>query len=57
MGKREHYEPGTFCWVDLSTSDTDGARIFYSELFSWEFEDNEIPGGAFTRCAKFRATR
>jgi len=45
MGKREHYEPGTFCWVDLSTSDAGGAKAFYGQLFGWEFEDSEIPGG------------
>jgi predicted enzyme related to lactoylglutathione lyase len=51
MGKRENYAPGTFCWVDLSTSDANGARIFYGELFGWEFEDNEIPGGGvYTMC-------
>jgi predicted enzyme related to lactoylglutathione lyase len=51
MGKRERYEPDTFCWVDLSTSDADGAKVFYGELFSWEFEDNKIPGGGvYTMC-------
>jgi uncharacterized protein len=45
MGKRQRYEPGTFSWVDLSTSDADGAKAFYGELFGWEFEDSEIPGG------------
>ena len=51
MGKRESYAPGTFCWVDLSTSDANGAKVFYGELFGWEFEDNEIPGGGvYTMC-------
>ena len=51
MGKRTRYEPGTFCWVDLSTSDADGAKAFYGELFGWEFEDSEIPGGGvYTMC-------
>ena len=51
MGKRERYEPGTFSWVDLSTSDADGAKDFYGELFGWEFEDNEVPGGGvYTMC-------
>ena len=51
MGKRERYEPGTFCWVDLSTSDASGARAFYGELLGWEFEDDEIPGGGvYTVC-------
>jgi predicted enzyme related to lactoylglutathione lyase len=49
--KRERYEPGTFSSVDLSTSDADGARVFYGELFGWEFEDSEIPGGGvYTMC-------
>lgn len=50
MGKRESYEPGTFCWLILSTSDFDGAKSFYGELFGWGFEDSEIPGAAYTRC-------
>jgi predicted enzyme related to lactoylglutathione lyase len=43
MGKRERYEPGTFCWVDLQTSDREGAKAFYGELFGWEAED--MPAG------------
>jgi len=51
VGKRERYEPGTFSWVDLSTSDAGGAKVFYGELFGWEFEDNEVPGGGvYTMC-------
>jgi predicted enzyme related to lactoylglutathione lyase len=43
MGKRERYEPGTFCWVDLATTDPAGAKAFYCELFGWEAED--MPAG------------
>jgi predicted enzyme related to lactoylglutathione lyase len=43
MGQREHYEPGTFCWVDLATTDPAGAKAFYTELFGWEAED--VPAG------------
>ena len=43
MGKREHYKPGTFCWVDLQTTDREGAKAFYGELFGWEAED--MPAG------------
>ena len=39
MGRRERYEPGTFCWVDLATTDPAGAKTFYGELFGWEAED------------------
>jgi predicted enzyme related to lactoylglutathione lyase len=43
MGKRERYEPGTFCWVDLQTTDREGAKAFYGELFGWEAV--EMPAG------------
>ena len=39
MGERTRYEAGTFCWVDLATSDPDGAKAFYGRLFGWEAED------------------
>ena len=39
MGKRASYEPGTFCWVDLATTDPEGAKTFYGELFGWEASD------------------
>lgn len=51
MGKRDRYEPGTFSWADLSTSDAGGAKAFYGELFGWEFEDGDMPGGGvYTMC-------
>ncbi len=46
MGKRERYEPGTFCWVDLATTDPAGAKAFYGELFGWEAEDMPAGEGA-----------
>jgi predicted enzyme related to lactoylglutathione lyase len=46
MGKRERYEPGTFCWVDLATTDAAGAKDFYSGLFGWDAED--MPAGEDT---------
>ena len=45
MGTRESYEPGTFSWVDLATTDAGVAKAFYGELFGWDFEDNPVPGG------------
>ena len=49
MGKRECYEPGTFCWVDLATMDPAGAKAFYGELFGWEAEDIPVgEAGAYT---------
>ena len=46
MGTRTEYAPGTFCWADLSTSDSAGAKAFYSGLLGWECEDNEAPDGS-----------
>src|SRR3712207_9590507 len=43
MGKRQSYEPGTFCWIDLATTDPAGAKAFYGELFGWKGED--MPAG------------
>jgi hypothetical protein len=52
MGKRTSYEPGTFSWIELSTTDPAGAKGFYGELFGWAAEDNPIPeeagGGVYT---------
>jgi predicted enzyme related to lactoylglutathione lyase len=47
MGDRSSYTPGTFCWVELSTSDQDAAKAFYGELFGWENEDNPVGDGMY----------
>lgn len=44
MGQRTAYEPGTFCWADLGTTDADAARAFYGALLGWTGE----PGGPET---------
>ncbi|MGH2968650.1 MAG: VOC family protein [Solirubrobacteraceae bacterium] len=46
MGERESYAPGTFCWVDLGTTDAAGAKAFYQRLFGWEAEDMPVGDGA-----------
>jgi uncharacterized protein len=38
MGKRTHYRHGTFSWVDLMTTDVEGAKAFYAGLFGWTEE-------------------
>ena len=45
MGTRETYEPGTFSWAELATTDGDAAKGFYSKVFGWDYDDNEVPGG------------
>ena len=37
------YPDGVFCWVELSTTDPEGAKAFYMGLFDWEAED--MPNG------------
>ena len=40
--------PGSPCWIELFTHDTDGARRFYPALFGWEaWEANPEFGGYF----------
>jgi predicted enzyme related to lactoylglutathione lyase len=51
MTEFTHYEPGTFCWVDLATTDNDAAKSFYTQLFNWEFVDmpiGEEPDAVYT---------
>jgi hypothetical protein len=45
MGIRERYDNGVFSWIDLSTTDPEAAKHFYSELFNWSFVDLPIPDG------------
>src|SRR5579871_3409294 len=42
MGDRSEYAPGTFCWVELSTSDQEAAKDFYGSLFGWESDDRPV---------------
>jgi len=49
MPTRERPPIGAPCWVDLMTSDVDGARAFYTRVFGWTAEDpNPEFGGYFS---------
>ncbi len=37
------HTPGTFCWVELGTTDQAAAKAFYTELFGWGI--NDVPMG------------
>lgn len=41
------FQPGQFCWVELSTSDDDAAKSFYSSLFGWSVQEMPIPNGVY----------
>jgi hypothetical protein len=46
MGERTQYTPGTFSWTDLTTTDQDGAKAFYTGLFGWDVTDSPMGDGA-----------
>ena len=41
----KQYPDGVFSWVDLGTSDTEGAKAFYGGLFGWSFLDIPTDSG------------
>ncbi len=45
MQESPEYKPGTFCWVELATTDGEAAKKFYTELFGWSFTDNPVGAG------------
>jgi len=47
MGERTQYTPGTFSWTDLTTTDQDAAKAFYSGLFDWAAEDLPVGDGVY----------
>jgi predicted enzyme related to lactoylglutathione lyase len=48
MQKVTAYPNGVFCWVDLSTSDFEGAKAFYSQLFGWEADEPPVDGPRYS---------
>src|SRR5215203_3515336 len=49
MQELPDYKPGTFCWVELGTSDGEAAKKFYTQLFGWDYVDHPMgPGMVYT---------
>ena len=49
MSERKEYAPGTFCWIELGTSNTEAGKEFYAGLFDWAMEDVPMDaGGQYT---------
>src|ERR1051325_4053518 len=43
------HAPGSFCWIELATTDGPAAKKFYGELFGWEAQDSPAgPGMVYT---------
>ena len=45
MSEFTEYAPGTFCYLDVHTTDPDTAIAFYERLFGLESETADVPGG------------
>ena len=39
------HSPGTFCWIELGTSDPGGAKTFYAQLFGWTVNETAMGEG------------
>lgn len=49
MPEKTSHVPGTFCWFELATTDQNGARSFYTSLFSWSADDMPMgPDSTYT---------
>src|SRR5579885_870186 len=39
MPNIEKHPAGSFCWIELGTTDQNAAKSFYSSVFGWEVND------------------
>ena len=42
MPERNEYAPGTPNWIDLQTSDQSAAKRFYTALFDWDYDEQDM---------------
>ncbi|HXQ62917.1 MAG TPA: VOC family protein, partial [Acidimicrobiales bacterium] len=47
MPHRDSAPIGSPCWTDLWTSDVEGSRRFYAELFGWEAQEPSPEFGGY----------
>lgn len=53
MPRIESYAQGTPSFVDLTTPDQDAAKVFYADLFGWEYDDQPLDeGGSYSMVRK-----
>jgi len=48
MSEFTSYAPGTPSWIDLATTDPDGAKTFYAGIFGWTVVDVPTGAGVYT---------
>ena len=42
MTNIDKHPAGSFCWIELHTTDQTAAKSFYGSLFGWEAHDNPM---------------
>src|ERR1700746_2654795 len=47
MAHIDYHPNGSFCWIELSTSDQTAAKEFYGALFGWVANDMPMGPSAF----------
>jgi predicted enzyme related to lactoylglutathione lyase len=47
MANIDRHAPGSFCWVELGTTDQEAAKTFYTSLFGWTVNDSPMGPGQF----------
>lgn len=52
MTEATWYSQGAFCWSECATSDVEGAKKFYGELFDLEAEETPFDGGVYVQFQK-----
>lgn len=57
MPRMTSYEPGTPCWVDLSSPDPMESTAFYGELFGWQARTAPAPEAGGYRLFTLRGAR
>lgn len=45
MADDNKYAKGTFCWIELGTTDSAAAKAFYTEIFPWTYDEHPMPDG------------
>lgn len=45
MAEMKQYSEGSFCWVDLVTTDAEAAKAFYCRVMGWSAEDMPTDSG------------
>jgi predicted enzyme related to lactoylglutathione lyase len=54
MPNIEYHTPGSFCWIELATTDQNAAKNFYGELFGWSVNDSPIGPNDFYSMFKIK---